>query len=149
MSAPESKLSAEAISEFKEAFSLFDKNGDGAITPEELGTVLKQLGETCTSEDLQGMIHEVDRKKSGDIDFSDFLHMMGEQNASVDDEVKIAFRLFDKDADGFISAAELKNVMTSLGEKIGDGEIKAIIQEHDADKDGKISLAEFVGMFKG
>jgi len=39
--------------------------------------------------------------------------------------------------------------MTSLGEKIGDGEIQAIIKEHDADKDGKISLEEFVGMFKG
>lgn len=35
------KLSEEQIAEFKEAFSLFDKDGDGTITTKELGTVMR------------------------------------------------------------------------------------------------------------
>ena len=38
------ELSEEQIAEFKEAFKLFDKDGDGTITIEELGTVMKSLG---------------------------------------------------------------------------------------------------------
>ena len=33
------QLTEEQIAEFKEAFSLFDKDGDGTITTKELGTV--------------------------------------------------------------------------------------------------------------
>ncbi|GAB5363029.1 hypothetical protein AAMO2058_000848900 [Amorphochlora amoebiformis] len=141
-------LSAEQVSEFKEAFSLFDKNGDGAITPDELGKVMKQLGEACKSEDLEAMIKEADRSNNGDLDFSDFLRMMGTKTGTENDEMKIAFSIFDKDKDGFISGDELKALMTSLGEKIGENEIKSIIAEHDKDGDGKISLKDFETMFK-
>ncbi len=37
-------LTEEQIAEFKEAFSLFDKDGDGNITTKELGTVMRSLG---------------------------------------------------------------------------------------------------------
>mmetsp|Transcript_15772 Transcript_15772/g.25718 ORF Transcript_15772/g.25718 Transcript_15772/m.25718 type:complete len:134 (-) Transcript_15772:449-850(-) len=123
----ETKLSPDQVSEFKEAFSLFDKNGDGAITPKELGIVMDQLGEKCSIDDCKGMIKEVDQHESGDIDFSDFLKMMDIGNGSVGDEMKIAFSIFDKDKDGKISPDELKALMTSLGEKIADEEIKSII----------------------
>lgn len=36
------------FSEFKEAFSLFDKDGDGTITTKELGTVMRSLGQNPT-----------------------------------------------------------------------------------------------------
>ena len=35
------QLTEEQIAEFKEAFSLFDKDGDGTITTKELGTVMR------------------------------------------------------------------------------------------------------------
>ena len=41
------------ISEFKEAFSLFDKDGDGTITTKELGTVMRSLGQNPTEAELQ------------------------------------------------------------------------------------------------
>lgn len=39
--------------EFKEAFSLFDKDGDGTITTKELGTVMRSLGQNPTEAELQ------------------------------------------------------------------------------------------------
>ncbi|GFR80901.1 calmodulin [Elysia marginata] len=64
------------ISEFKEAFSLFDKDGDGTITTKELGTVMRSLGQNPTEAELQDMINEVDADGNGTIDFPEFLTMM-------------------------------------------------------------------------
>uniref|UniRef100_H0WBY2 EF-hand calcium-binding domain-containing protein 11 n=1 Tax=Cavia porcellus TaxID=10141 RepID=H0WBY2_CAVPO len=54
------RLTEEQIAEFKEAFPLFDKDGDGTITTKELGTVLRSLGQNPTEAELQDMINEVD-----------------------------------------------------------------------------------------
>ena len=48
------------VSEFKEAFSIFDKDGDGTISTKELGIVMRSLGETKSDEQLEQMIAEVD-----------------------------------------------------------------------------------------
>ena len=48
------------FAEFKEAFALFDKDGDGSITTKELGTVMRSLGQNPTESELQDMINEVD-----------------------------------------------------------------------------------------
>lgn len=48
------------ITEFREAFSLFDRDGDGTITTEELGTVMRSLGQSPNDQELQDMINEVD-----------------------------------------------------------------------------------------
>ena len=49
------------ISEFKEAFNLFDKNGDGVISSKELGTVMRSMGQNPTEAEIRDMINEVDR----------------------------------------------------------------------------------------
>ncbi len=54
------QLTEEQIAEFKEAFSLFDKDGDGTITTKELGTVMRSLGQNPTEAELADMINEVD-----------------------------------------------------------------------------------------
>lgn len=56
----DANVSAAARAEFKEAFSLFDKDGDGTITTKELGTVMRSLGQNPTEAELQDMINEVD-----------------------------------------------------------------------------------------
>jgi len=48
------------VPEFKEAFSLFDKNADGTISSKELGIVMRSLGQNPTEAELQDMINEVD-----------------------------------------------------------------------------------------
>ncbi|KAK3913829.1 Calmodulin [Frankliniella fusca] len=54
------QLTEEQIAEFKEAFTLFDKDGSGSITTKELGTVMRSLGQNPTEAELQDMINEVD-----------------------------------------------------------------------------------------
>jgi calmodulin len=56
-----------------------------------------------------------------------------------EDELKEAFRVFDKDGDGFISYPELKIVLKSLGEKLTDEEINSMVKEADLNNDGRIS----------
>ena len=64
------KMAYMLILEFKEAFSLFDKDGDGTITTKELGTVMRSLGQNPTEQELQDMINEVDADGINLIQFS-------------------------------------------------------------------------------
>ncbi|KAF3692747.1 Calmodulin [Channa argus] len=92
------QLTEEQIAEFKEAFSLFDKDGDGTITTKELGTVMRSLGQNPTEAELQDMINEVDADGNGTIDFPEFLTMMARKMKDTDseEEIREAFRVFDK-----------------------------------------------------
>jgi len=145
---PADQLTEEQIAEFKEAFSLFDKDGDGTITTKELGTVMRSLGQNPTEAELADMINEVDADGNGTIDFPEFLTMMARKMKDTDSEEEIAeaFKVFDKDGNGFISAAELRHIMTNLGEKLTDEEVDEMIREADIDGDGQINYEEFVKM---
>ena len=52
-------LSEEEIAEFREIFSLVDKDGGGSITGDELGELMDTLGIEATPEEINGMIAEV------------------------------------------------------------------------------------------
>ncbi|XP_022334727.1 neo-calmodulin-like isoform X1 [Crassostrea virginica] len=142
------KLTDEQVAEFREAFNLFDKDGDGSITTTELGTVMRSLGQNPTESELQDMINEVDYDESGTIDFDEFLQMMARKMRDTDttEELKEAFKVFDKDGNGFISASELRHVMKSLGERLTDEEVDEMIKEADLDGDGQVNYEEFVKM---
>merc|ERR1712039_334838 len=125
----------------KEAFSLFDKDGDGTITTKELGTVMRSLGQNPTEAELQDMINEVDADGNGTIDFPEFLSLVARKMKDTDTEEELieAFKVFDRDGNGLISAAELRHVMTNV-------EVDEMIKEADIDGDGHINYEEFVRM---
>ena len=60
-----------------------------------------------------------------------------------EEEIRQAFKVFDKDGNGYISAAELRHVMATLGEKLTDYEVDQMIREADVDGDGQLSYEEF------
>ncbi|BFF88805.1 calmodulin-related protein 97A-like [Drosophila madeirensis] len=142
------ELTEEQIAEFKEAFSLFDKDGSGSITTRELGVLMRSLGQNPTEAELQDLVNEVDIDGNGEIDFNEFCSMMSKQMRETDteEEMREAFKIFDRDLDGFISPAELRFVMINLGEKVTDEEIDEMIREADFDGDGLINYEEFVWM---
>ncbi len=141
-------LTEEQIAEFKEAFQIFDKDGDGNITTKELGTVMRSLGQNPTQEEIGKMIEEVDKDASGTIDFKEFLNLMARKMKETDteDDLIDAFKVFDRDGNGVISAHELRFVMTTAGEQLTNDEIDEMIREADIDADGYIDYEEFVRM---
>ena len=58
--------------------------------------------------------------------------------------LKEAFKIFDKNKNGFIEAKELKTVTTTLGEKLTDEEFGEFWKEADVNSDGKLDYNEFV-----
>ncbi|XP_035886915.1 calmodulin-alpha-like [Phyllostomus discolor] len=119
------QLSEEQIAKFKEALSLFDKDGDGTITTKEFDTVMRSLGQNSTKAKFQNMINEVDADSNGTIYFPEFFTMVAGKRQDTDSEVEIhqTFQVFDKDGNGYISVAELCHAMTNLEEKLIDEEV--------------------------
>ncbi|KAF9527228.1 EF-hand [Crepidotus variabilis] len=147
------ELSEQQIADFREVFSLFDKDRDGTITAKELGTVMQAVGHDPTDAELQDMMNEIDVDGNGTVDFQEFLQMMtmtlGNTEATEEEEMRQAFKVFDKDGNGFISVSELKEVMKNLGENLTAAEIDLMMKEADVSGDGQVDYPEFVKMMRG
>uniref|UniRef100_A0A8C6U9Q0 Calcium binding protein 7 n=1 Tax=Neogobius melanostomus TaxID=47308 RepID=A0A8C6U9Q0_9GOBI len=59
-------------------------------------------------------------------------------------EIREAFKVFDRDGNGFISKQELGMAMRSLGYMPNEVELEVIIQRLDMDGDGQVDFEEFV-----
>nr|CAD7569579.1 unnamed protein product [Timema californicum] len=138
-------LTEDQVAEFKEAFMLFDKDEDGTITMAELGVVMRSLGQRPSGKTSLGLFQNnlVSGLQDGNgtIEFNEFLQMMSKKMKGADgeDELREAFRVFDKNNDGMISSMELRHVMTNLGEKLSDEEVDDMIREADLDGDGMVN----------
>ena len=62
--------------ELKEAFKLFDMDGNGYITSHELRNIMANLGEELTPEQIEEMVKEADLDGDGQIDYNEFTKMM-------------------------------------------------------------------------
>lgn len=143
-----SELSEDQRDELKEAFGIYDINKDGVITTRELGTVLRQLGQNPTEAEILEMIKELDKDCNGTISFNEFTLLMADKmkNMDTEDDVRDAFRVFDVNGMGLISAQELRHVVTNLGEKLTDEEANEMVRVADADGDGLINYNDFINM---
>ncbi len=139
-------LTDETINQFHYLFDLFDKDSSGTITTKELGTVMRNLGQNPSEEELKQLIREVDLNGDGTIDFKEFLCLMVKKmdDSDIDQELQDAFKFFDGDKDGYITSLELRNAMNNLGDEYTPEEAEEMIKEGDLDNDGKISFYEFM-----
>lgn len=145
---PGGKLTQEQIAEFRDTFQMFDKDGDGTINTNELGAVLRSLGQSPDEEDLQDMIDDADEDESGTINFQEFVGLMLKSQTSglTREDIKQAYRVFDKDGNGYVSAGELRYVMAKLGVNFSDEELEEMVLEADLNGDGQVSFDEFYNM---
>lgn len=134
--------------EFKEAFDYFDKDGSGSISSDELLQVMRAMGQNPTEDELLNLVMEVDIDGNGTIDFPEFLEMMKKKATEVDEEADLreAFKLFDRNRDGFIDMKELKKVTSMLGTMLTKEELEEFMSEADVDGNGKLDYDEFVKM---
>jgi len=143
-------LNDDQIAELKEAFSLFDKDGDGNIPPQELGAIMMSLGYDPTPQELEVMINDANTSGSGALDFVEFLNFMGKMFKKLDknDVVGSSFKAFDPSNKGYIGANELMDMLNRVGEKITEAEVHEMIKHADADGDGRINFDDFVRLMK-
>jgi len=117
---------------------------NGTISVDELGSVLRSLGQNPTAAELRDMVNEIDVNGNGTIDFPEFLSMMARKCKDTDSEGEIleAFKVFDKDGSGFISAGELRHIMSNLGENLTDEEMAELIREAGGDGTSAVETAD-------
>ena len=63
------ELDPEELEEWRTIFNLFDVDGDQSITCQELGVVLRSMGQTPSDQELKEMIKDMDEDGSGTVDF--------------------------------------------------------------------------------
>lgn len=142
------KFTPKQVSDWREAFSLFDSDKNNSITASEIAKVFETLGQAVTEEQIADILAEFDVDRNGGIDFDEFLTMMAakEKDCEQDDlqlQVKAAFRAFDADGNGKIDLQELVEAMANLGEEVTLEEAKEMMEEADTNGDGFIDEEEF------
>lgn len=142
----------EKRQEYKEAFDMFDKDGSGHISVDEIYRVMKNMGMDMTKDEIKSMIADLDEDGSGEIDFEEFITFMQRtqvnEEISEEEEVIRAFQTFDKDGNGYLTCDEFKYILTNLGDKFAEDEVMEIFKEADLNHDGKIEYREFVDFWK-
>ena len=63
-------------------------------------------------------------------------------------KIQRAFKAFDRNGDGFITAQDLKNAMRGVGENLTDREAHLMIRCFDEDLDNKLNFLEFSKLFE-
>ncbi|XVE84520.1 hypothetical protein DITRI_Ditri17bG0020300 [Diplodiscus trichospermus] len=139
--------------ELKRVFEMFDKNGDGRISKEELNESLEKLGILIPDGELTQMIEKMDVNGDDCIDIDEFgdLYRSLVDNKDEEEDMKEAFNVFDQNGDGYISVDELRSILASLGLKQGKTieDCKSMIMKVDVDGDGRVNFKEFKQMMKG
>jgi calcium-binding protein CML len=140
-------LCKEQLAELREIFARFDRDKDGSITELELGLMLRSLGLKPEGHQLDALLQRADTNSNGMVEFAEFVALVGPQlvktEAFNDKELLTVFRAFDRDGNGFITAAELAHSMAKLGQALSVKELWTMIREADSDGDGRISFPEF------
>ena len=143
------ELSKERKEELKEAFEVFDADGDGHINAEELKIVLEAAGRKMTEEEVRAKIAEVDEDGAGELEYDEFLALMTEEmrQKQTDEELIEAFKFFGpaNDKEG-ITKEQLATVLELEGEKVSSADIDLLFEETNISGSGKITFSDFMLM---
>ncbi|XP_008048323.1 calcium-binding protein 4 [Carlito syrichta] len=147
------ELAPEELDELQAAFEEFDTDHDGYIGYRDLGDCMRTLGYMPTEMELLEVSQHVKMRMGGRVDFEEFVELIGpklrEETAHMLGvrELRIAFREFDRDRDGRITVAELREAAPALlGEPLASSELDEMLREVDLNGDGTVDFDEFVMM---
>lgn len=153
----------------RRVFDLFDKNGDGEISVQELSQALDLLGLEADLVDVKSTVESFIRPGNLGLRFEDFVSLHQslndtyfgdlEEPATAAEQEKLsqeeadlseAFKVFDEDGDGYISAKELQVVLGKLGLAEGNeiGRVEKMITSVDRNHDGRVDFFEFKDMMR-
>ncbi|XP_075747389.1 neo-calmodulin-like [Rhipicephalus microplus] len=144
-----SELSESNTANLREIFAMFDRDGDGEISPDELDFMMQALGENLSLAEIEEIIAEaIITNGNGTIDFPEFVAITSDPILTMSEEegIRETFRVFDRDGKGFINATDVRHIMTVLGQQLTDKEVFEMMHEANFDVDGQISYEEFVAL---
>ena len=141
----------EELNELKKIFFAFDKNGDVKLSKEEFVTGLTNIDVNFNQnvlfkeeESLDGLIKNIDSDNNGYITFEEFLiASVNKEKILTENNLKMAFNVFDRDKNGCISHDELKYILGEYNPNAKEYLWKKMIQQIDLNEDGQVSYEEF------
>jgi calmodulin len=142
---------SERMKGIQEMFKLFDKNGDGQISSEEISALLVAIGRDPNQEEIQKFLGEVDKDANGEVDLREFLSFIEKEEKvprSRQEEIIDAFRVFDLDGNGYVTLDEFKTILTKFGGEFTEKDVIEIFKFSDQNGDGKLTYTEFVELWQ-
>lgn len=129
----------------KSTFDAFDVDKKGYIGVDMIGTILDMLGTQLIGEELDNIITEIDEDGNGEVSFEEFANLAArflveedEDTDAIQMELKGAFRLYDREGNGFITTDVLREILRELDEKLTEDDLDNMIEEIDTDGSGTV-----------
>lgn len=149
-------LDKDQLNLLKRAFDAFAQ-GKSFIEASMVGGILQMLGHDLTPARLDEIIKEVDADGSGELEFEEFVQLAAqflsedevEDAAAMEAELKEAFRLYDKEGNGYITTDVLREILKELDDKISAEDLDMMIAEIDSDGSGTVDFDEFMEVMTG
>merc|ERR1711862_619777 len=116
--------------------------------------ILKSMGVDVNKTDMDNYASEVDEEETGKFSFSMFCQVAGkfmieDDEEQMKEELKEAFRIYDKEGQGFITNDVLKEILREIDPTLTEGDLDNIIEEVDEDGSGTMDFDEFQEMMMG
>jgi len=143
-------ISETDCQELRKVFLDLDTNGDGLISPDELGRGLQTLGKRLDAKQLQSLCVLIDANESGVVEYTEFLAVCLAAREVQEGMLRAAFKYFDVDGSGQVTKEEIREVLSSHERMTGASlqQVEAILSEADTDRDGSLNYEEFLQMMK-
>jgi len=133
--------------QIEECFALFDAKKQGYLEKEQLGTVLRALGKNPNEKELKEILAEVGNEK---LDVNKVKNIYKTKRlrgpSDQDKEMRDAFKALDKESNGKVQEAELRQILGNLGDALSSQEVNALMREVKVDSNGGIDYNDFVSM---
>jgi len=145
-------LETDEIKVLKICFNMFDFKDQGFLSADDLDDILRGMGFRPSKEELKEILEEIDEDGSGKIEFEEFCQLCAKflieepDEETMKTELKEAFRVYDKEANGFITTDQLREIIAELDQRLTKEDLDGIIEEIDEDGSGTMDFDEFCAM---
>lgn len=147
-------LDKEQIDALKKGFEGFDKEGTGTISETNMMMILKSMDIKADKAELENYAAEVDEEGTGKFDLTQFAtvaskFMSEDDEEQMREELKEAFRIYDKEGQGYITNDVLSEILREIDPTLTEDDLLNIIEEVDEDGSGTMDFDEFQEMMMG
>merc|ERR1711994_1148508 len=141
-------LDPDQVDSLKKGFDGFDKEG-GTINQTTMMMILKSMGVDVNKTDMDNYAADVDEEAAGKFNFTMFCQVAAKFMIEDDEEQMEAFRIYDKEGQGFITNDVLKEILREIDSSLTEEDLDGIIEEVDEDGSGTMDFDEFQEMMMG